>query len=150
MFHGLSAFPLTPMKIGAVDEASFVHLFERLVEAEVDSIGALGSTGNYASECDEHASPGGGEGCWRYSRYHRYQRRVPGCIEHGRRCSEGRDQRGARAGHKTLSEDEVFGLYDAVTRVVGALCVYDNPGTTHFRFTDDCMDVSRNCPTSAP
>src|SRR5690606_2445734 len=34
--------------------------------------------------------------------------------------------------------DEVFGLYAAVTRhLTVPLCVYDNPGTTHFEFTDE-------------
>lgn len=48
MLTGLSAFPLTPMNETAIDEAAFVRLIERLVAAGVDSIGALGSTGNYA------------------------------------------------------------------------------------------------------
>ena len=48
MFTGLSAFPLTPMNESGLDEAAFVRLIERLVAAEVDSIGVLGSTGNYA------------------------------------------------------------------------------------------------------
>jgi 4-hydroxy-tetrahydrodipicolinate synthase len=39
--------------------------------------------------------------------------------------------------HK-LSADEVFSLYDTVARHVSVpLCVYDNPGTTHFEFTDE-------------
>jgi 4-hydroxy-tetrahydrodipicolinate synthase len=48
MFAGLSAFPLTPMDERGIDEAAFVSLVTRLAEAGVDSIGALGSTGNYA------------------------------------------------------------------------------------------------------
>ncbi len=48
MFTGLSAFPMTPMNENAIDEVAFVRLVERLVTAGVDSIGALGSTGNYA------------------------------------------------------------------------------------------------------
>ena len=48
MFCGLSAFPLTPMNEMGVDESAFAHLVERLAAAKVDSIGALGSTGNYA------------------------------------------------------------------------------------------------------
>lgn len=46
MFAGLSAFPLTPMDERGIDEAAFVRLVARLAEAGVDSIGALGSTGN--------------------------------------------------------------------------------------------------------
>lgn len=48
MFRGLSAFPLTPMNETEIREKEFVNLIERLVAAGVDSIGALGSTGNYA------------------------------------------------------------------------------------------------------
>jgi 4-hydroxy-tetrahydrodipicolinate synthase len=48
MFSGLSAFPLTPMNERGLDEAAFVRLIGRLVTANVDSIGVLGSTGNYA------------------------------------------------------------------------------------------------------
>jgi 4-hydroxy-tetrahydrodipicolinate synthase len=48
MFAGLSAFPLTPMDECGIDEAAFVGLVARLAQAGVDSIGALGSTGNYA------------------------------------------------------------------------------------------------------
>lgn len=48
MFVGLSAFPLTPMYDDSVDKKAFIGLIQRLVNAEVDSIGVLGSTGNYA------------------------------------------------------------------------------------------------------
>ena len=50
MFTGLSAFPLTPADPdGVVDTAPLGVLLDRLCEAEVDSIGLLGSTGGYAS-----------------------------------------------------------------------------------------------------
>src|SRR5699024_7489752 len=48
MFRGLSAFPLSPLVHGALDETAFVRLVDRLVTAGVDSICVLGSTGNYA------------------------------------------------------------------------------------------------------
>jgi len=87
MFSGLSAFPLTPMNERGLDESAFVRLIGRLVTAEVDSIGVLGSTGNYA--------------------------------------------------YQPLSADEVFGLYKTVTQALSVpLCVYDNPRTTQFVFSD--------------
>lgn len=44
----------------------------------------------------------------------------------------------APVSYQRLSADEVFGLYEAVTRDLSVpLCVYDNPGTTHFEFTDE-------------
>src|SRR5690606_8527897 len=47
MFRGLSAFPLTPMYQDEIDEPRFVNLITRLVDAHVDSITVLGSTGAY-------------------------------------------------------------------------------------------------------
>ena len=40
--------------------------------------------------------------------------------------------------YQALTEDEVYGLYADVTAELSVpLCVYDNPGTTHFAFSDD-------------
>ena len=48
LFHGLSAFPITPMdREGRVLAEDLAVLLDRLVAAEVDSIGLLGSTGSY-------------------------------------------------------------------------------------------------------
>ena len=44
---GLSAFPLTPLKDGQLDQTAFIGLVQRLVAAGVDSITVLGSTGSY-------------------------------------------------------------------------------------------------------
>jgi 4-hydroxy-tetrahydrodipicolinate synthase len=45
---GLSAFPITPSDTdGRVDTAALCRLLAPLVEAGVDSIGLLGSTGSY-------------------------------------------------------------------------------------------------------
>ena len=48
IFSGLSAFPLTPLDDDTVDEHAFAGLIERLVDAGVDSVTALGSTGSGA------------------------------------------------------------------------------------------------------
>ncbi len=48
MFHGLSAFPLTPLKEGTFNEQSFINLLRPVIDAGVDSLGILGSTGSYA------------------------------------------------------------------------------------------------------
>ena len=48
MFTGLSAFPLTPMDEVSIDENAFSQLVSRLAQAQVNSIGVLGSTGSYA------------------------------------------------------------------------------------------------------
>lgn len=48
MFHGLSAFPLTPVNEAGINEKEYVKRIQRLVATGVDAIGAPGSTGNYA------------------------------------------------------------------------------------------------------
>lgn len=144
MFAGLSAFPLTPVTEDGIDEVAFAGLVERLAAARVDSITALGSTGSYpyldraeraraARLAVEHA----GE--------------VPVLVGIGAlrtrevlALAEDAQQAGASGvllapvSYQALTADEVFGLYEDVTGELSVpLVVYDNPGTTHFTFTDD-------------
>ena len=144
MFTGLSAFPLTPMNEDGIDEAGFVTLVERLVAAGVDSIGALGSTGSYAyltraerARVAQIAVANAGS--------------TPVMVGIGSlrtrdvlALAEDAQQAGvsgvllAPVSYQKLSADEVFGLFEAVSRNLSVpLCVYDNPGTTHFEFTDE-------------
>jgi 4-hydroxy-tetrahydrodipicolinate synthase len=144
MFSGLSAFPLTPMNESGIDEAAFVRLIERLAMAGVDSIGALGSTGNYAylqlperMRIAQLAVTHAGS--------------VPVMVGIGAlrtrdvlALAEQAQHVGASAvllapiSYQTLSSEEVFTLYETVTRRLSIpLCVYDNPGTTHFTFSDE-------------
>lgn len=40
--------------------------------------------------------------------------------------------------YQSLRDEEVFALFETVTRHVSVpVCIYDNPGTTHFTFTDE-------------
>lgn len=143
MFTGLSAFPLTPFTADKPDEAAFLRLLQRLTEAKVDSLGVLGSTGSYAYLT-------------------RAQRRritelavahseaIPVMVSIGAvsttevlQLAEDAQQAGAAAlllpplGYQALREEEVFTLYQTVARHVSVpICVYDNPGTTHFAFSD--------------
>lgn len=49
IFHGLSAFPITPAnEHGVVDTDGVMHLTDHLSASRVNSIGLLGSTGVYA------------------------------------------------------------------------------------------------------
>jgi 4-hydroxy-tetrahydrodipicolinate synthase len=144
MFTGLSAFPLTPMNEHHLDEAAFVRLVERLVDAGVDSIGALGSTGSYAYLSREErkriaalAVQNAGD--------------IPVMVGIGAMrtrdvlaLADDAQTVGASAvllapvSYQQLTQDEVFGLFDTVTRHLSIpLCVYDNPGTTRFVFTDE-------------
>lgn len=144
MFTGLSAFPLTPLRDGKVDENAFVGLIENLVSVKVDSIGALGSTGSYAYLNREErrlaaqlAVAAAGD--------------VPVIVGIGAVATrdvlllaEDAQAAGASAlllppvSYQALRADEVFELYETVAhRVSLPLVVYDNPGTTHFQFTDE-------------
>ena len=144
MFSGLSAFPLTPLNEARIDEAAFVRLIERLANAGVDSIGALGSTGSYAY-------------LTRAERLRiaqlavRYAGDVPVIVGIGALrtrdvlyLAQDAQKVGARGvllapvSYQKLTDDEVFDLYEAVTHSLSVpLCVYDNPTTTHFEFSDD-------------
>lgn len=40
--------------------------------------------------------------------------------------------------YQPLRDEEVFSLFETVTRHASVpVCIYDNPGTTHFTFTDE-------------
>ncbi|MGT2454010.1 dihydrodipicolinate synthase family protein [Cupriavidus basilensis] len=144
MFSGLSAFPLTPLGNNGVDEKSFAKIMERLASAKVDSIGALGSTGSYAYlRRDERA---------RVAKLAvEYANSIPVMIGIGAistrdvlELAEDAQKAGASAvllapvSYQKLTADEVYGLYETVCKTLSVpLCVYDNPGTTHFEFSDD-------------
>ncbi|MBB3342460.1 4-hydroxy-tetrahydrodipicolinate synthase [Luteimonas sp. RC10] len=111
--------------------------------AGVDSIGALGSTGSYAylSQRErlriaqlavQHAGDVPvivGIGALRT--------RDVLALAHDAQQVGARGVLLAPVSYQRLSDDEVFGLFDAVTRSLSVpLCVYDNPSTTHFEFSD--------------
>lgn len=144
MLTGLSAFPLTPMNESAIDEAAFVRLVERLVAAGVDSIGALGSTGNYAYlSLEERARVA------RLAVAHAGDVPVIVGISALRTrdvLTQAEDAQAAGTSavllapmsYQPLADEEVFGLFEAVSaRLSVPLCVYDNPGTTRFQFSDE-------------
>ncbi|MCT9869817.1 dihydrodipicolinate synthase family protein [Paenarthrobacter aurescens] len=142
MFTGLSAFPLTPLTNDTLDEGSYVGLLERLRDARVDSITALGSTGSYAYLTTEE----------RRRAAHlavRHAGDIPVFVGVGAlRTSqvlanvEAAEQAGASGvllspmTYQPLTEDDVFELFHTVTSYSSLpVIVYDNPATTHFTFT---------------
>jgi len=144
MFSGLSAFPLTPCKAGCIDEVSFEKLIVRLLEAEVDSIGIMGSTGCYAyftaqqrERIIQQAKSLAGKtpviaGVGAISTEEVLQR-----VEQAQRLGVDALLLAPVSYHK-LTHEEVFELYETVNRNSSIpLCVYDNPGTTHFHFTPE-------------
>lgn len=144
MITGLSAFPLTPLAHDAIDDATFIRLVERLSEAKVDSITALGSTGSYAYLSTEERSrvahlavqhAGGtpviiGIGALRTSQV--------------LTNAENAERAGASAlllapmTYQPLTDDDVLELFRTVTANSSLpVVVYDNPGTTHFTFSTE-------------
>jgi 4-hydroxy-tetrahydrodipicolinate synthase len=144
MFTGLSAFPLTPLAEDQVDERSFVGLVEHLAGAGVDSIGALGSTGSYAylsrterARVAQLAVASAGD--------------TPVMVgigglrtRHVLEYADDAQSAGASAvllaplSYQTLTDDDVFGLFDDVTRHLSVpLVVYENPVMTRFVFSDE-------------
>ncbi|KQP24221.1 dihydrodipicolinate synthase family protein [Methylobacterium sp. Leaf100] len=142
--NGLSAFPITPADpSGCVDVGALRRLVTPLRDAGVDSIGLLGSTGSYPylsrqerRRAVEAALDAVGTD-------------VPilvgvGALRTDEAVALAQDARamGAAAGllaaisYTPLTEDEVFAHFVTVARESGLpLCIYDNPGTTHFAFT---------------
>lgn len=145
---GLSAFPITPAdRSGRVDTAALRRLVGRLGDAGVDSIGLLGSTGTYMylsrqerrraveaaiDEADGRAPVIVGIGALR--------------TDEAVRLAADARAAGAAAGllaavsYTPLTEDEVFEHFAVVARESGLpIVIYDNPGTTHFRFAPELV-----------
>lgn len=141
IFKGLSAFPITPAdEHGIVNTDAVMRLTGRLADAGVNSIGLLGSTGTYAylTRTERRRairaavkSIGGraplivGVGALRTDAAQDLARDAE---------AEGADALLlAPVSYTPLTDEEVYQHYVAVagsTRL--PLCIYNNPGTTHF------------------
>lgn len=146
MFKGLCAFPLTPMDESGTDDRNYLQLINRLVSANVDSICVLGSTGNYAYLPREERA-----------RLIKLATEVAGSTpvmasigalrtRDVLYAAEDAQNAGAKAlllapvSYQKLTDEEVFSLYQTVAQSVSVpLCVYENPGTTHFNFSDELL-----------
>jgi 4-hydroxy-tetrahydrodipicolinate synthase len=143
-FTGLSAFPITPCDAaGRLDADGLRHLLAPLVEAGVGSIGLLGSTGTYAYLTREERRRAVSVAAEAVAG------RVPllvgiGALRTDEAIRLAQDARaaGAAAGllapvsYTPLTEEEVHAHFAAVAGEGGLpLVIYDNPATTHFRFT---------------
>lgn len=141
---GLSAFPITPSDGGGhVDVVALRKLVARLCTADVNSIGLLGSTGSYPylSRAERRRALD--------AALEETSGRLPILVGVGAlrtdeavRLAQDAKAAGAAAGllapvsYTPLNEEEVFEHFAAVARESGLpLCIYDNPGTTHFRFS---------------
>jgi len=144
MFTGLCAFPLAPVTASGIDEKGFSKILARLTEASVDSLGILGSTGSYAYLAREQRK--------RIATLaNQLAGNIPVMVCVGSvstdailRLAEDAQEAGADAlllpavSYQSLRDQEVFALFETVTRHSSVpVCIYDNPGTTHFTFTDE-------------
>jgi 4-hydroxy-tetrahydrodipicolinate synthase len=144
LITGLSAFPITPMdEHGRVDAEGLRRLLTRLVDAKVQSIGLLGSTGSYpylsrgerrraieiaAAQVGKRTKLLVGVGALR--------------TDDTLKLAEDARDAGADAlllapvSYTPLLDDEVFTHFATVSQAVPLpLVIYNNPGTTHFSFS---------------
>lgn len=140
---GLAAFPITPASPeGRVDAAALRALVAPLRAAGVQAIGLLGSTGSYPylSRAERRRALD--------AALEEVSGDVPvlvgvGALRTDAAVELAQDAKAAGAGmgliaavsYTPLTDDEVFAHVAEVARASGLpLCLYDNPGTTHFRF----------------
>ncbi len=145
MFHGLSAFPITPADLqGRVDTDGLLRLLQRLDAAAVDSVGLLGSTGTYAylARAERRKAVEAAVGY--------LDGRVPlivgiGALRTDEAQNLARDAEAAGAdglllapvSYTPLMDEEVFQHFIAVAQATDLpVCIYNNPATTHFTFSD--------------
>ncbi len=158
MFRGLSAFPPTPTNAeGIVDAEAVARLVVRLADAQVDSIGLLGSTGGYAFlSRDERrrAVEAAAEAV---------QGRVPlvvgiGALRTDEAVALARDAHDAGAqglllapmSYTPLTEAEVEAHFAVVAEATDLpLVIYNNPSTTKFTFSLDLIGRLAKRPTIA-
>lgn len=158
LFHGLSAFPLTPADAnGVVDTDGVARLTAHLSSAGVDSIGLLGSTGIYA-----------------YLTRAERRRAIRAAVESvgGRtrlivgigtlrtddaqalaRDAEAEGANGllmAPVSYTPLTQEEAWRHYAAIAAATPLpLCIYNNPSTTHFTFETELLERLADIPTIA-
>lgn len=145
LFHGLSAFPITPADAaGRVDTDALCGLLKRIDAAGADSIGLLGSTGSYMylSRAEKRRAIAAAAAC--------LSGRTPlivgvGALRTDEAVALARDaqETGAQGlllapvSYTPLGDDEVFEHFSAVAAATGLpLCIYNNPGTTHFSISN--------------
>jgi 4-hydroxy-tetrahydrodipicolinate synthase len=143
--RGLAAYPITPAdEAGVIDLAALRRLVRRLVEAGVDWIGLLGSTGTYpyldrdqrgraikaaVDEARGRARVMAGVGALR--------------TDAARALAHDALEAGADAGllapvsYTPLTDDEVFTHFARVAETGLPICIYNNPATTHFTFSPE-------------
>ena len=148
LFQGLSAFPVTPAdEQGRIDTDGLRALLKRLADARVGSVGLLGSTGiyPYLTRAERRRAV--------EAAVDQVGGRTPvmvgiGALRTDEAVRLGQDAKGAGAdavllapvSYAPLTDEEVFTHFTSVAEAVGLpLCIYNNPGTTHFTFGDELI-----------
>lgn len=148
IFHGLSAFPLTPMDAtGNLIEETLNAFLTRIHKAGADSVGLLGSTGGYAfltREQRQHIIK---------TAVKHIGGKIPlivgvGALRTDEAQALAKDAADAGAdalllapvSYTPLTQEEGFQHFKAVARTTDLpLCIYNNPGTTRFVFGDELI-----------
>jgi 4-hydroxy-tetrahydrodipicolinate synthase len=144
MFTGLSAFPLSPFTQEKLDLVAYEKIISRLVDAKVDSICTMGSTGLYPYLNDTEVS-------LLVKKTVELSTGIPVMAGIGAlRLSdvltklEIAQQAGVNAvllapvSYHRLHDEEVLSLYSKVNDELSVpLCIYENPGTTNFTFSKE-------------
>jgi 4-hydroxy-tetrahydrodipicolinate synthase len=148
IFKGLSAFPLTPIDAaGNLIEDALNSFLTRVHDAGADSVGLLGSTGGYAFLTREQRRH-----TVRTAVQH-ISGKVPlivgvGALRTDEAQALARDAADAGAdalllapvSYTPLTQEEGFEHFKAVASATDLpLCIYNNPGTTRFIFTDELI-----------
>ncbi len=156
LFKGLSAFPLTPAdEDGRVDTENYGSLLHRLVEAKVDSITTLGSTGiyMYLSRAERRRAVD--------TAVKAANGKIPvmagiGALRTGDVVDLARDAQAAGASalliapvtYFALGDEEVYQHFLAVSKATDLpICIYNNPGATHFTVSPNLLERLAKIPT---
>ena len=156
VFKGLSAFPITPADAdGRVILPDLWRILQRVADGQPDSICVLGSTGAYAylDPDQRHAVA--------EAAMAQVGSRVPVIVGVGAlRTDTAVDlaRHAARIGaagllvapmsYTPLTEDEVFHHFAAIAAASDLpICIYNNPGTTHFTFSTALLARLATLPT---
>lgn len=157
LFSGLSAFPLTPASSdGVVDTDALAALVGEVASAGVDSLGVLGSTGAYmyldrmqrrraiaaAVEAAGSTPVMAGVGALRTDEVQALAQDAADAGAAGLLL--------APVSYTPLTEEEVYRHFVAVASVTSLpICIYNNPGTTHFTFSRALIARLAELPTVA-
>ncbi|RWX76023.1 dihydrodipicolinate synthase family protein [Neorhizobium lilium] len=156
IFAGLSAFPLTPAdEAGRVETEGLQRLLKRILDADVQSIGLLGSTGTYMylSREERRRAIAAAVEC--------VNRKVPIIVgigalrtDEAQALAQDAAKEGADAlllapvSYTPLTEEEAFRHFEAVAGATDLpLCIYNNPSTTHFNFSEPLLERLAGLPT---